>query len=120
MTLNFISKKRSYRRYNQDVTIKATENSAKSKGIGIIFKNKSKERITKTGYLSIALTEDRLYFAERSGDDGYKASVNGAYTFRVNIIDESLYSWANDHKGSYPLEYDEDLNYFFIQFTEKP
>lgn len=96
----------------EDINIKAFENTRK--GISIVFKNKAKERITKSGYLSIAITDDRLYFAEMTKDVGYKASRNGEYTFRTNIIDEELHTWAKAHEGSYPLEYDEELKYYYI------
>lgn len=115
MTLNFISKKRPYRRYAEDVNIKAVESNGR-KGISIVFKNKAKERITKSGYLSLAITEDRVYFAEKTKDIGYKASTNGEYTFRANIVDEGLHNWAKAHEGSYPLEYDEDLKYYYVDF----
>ena len=113
MTLHFISKKRPYRRYAEDVNIKAVESNGR-KGISIVFKNKAKERITKSGYLSLAITENRAYFAEKTRDIGYKASKNGAYTFRANIVDEDLHKWAMSHEGSYPLEFDEELKYYYI------
>ena len=113
MTLHFISKKRPYRRYAEDVNIKAVESNGR-KGISIVFKNKAKERITKSGYLSLAITEDRVYFAEKTKDVGYKASNNGEYTFRANIVDEDLHTWAKAHEGSYPLEYDDELKYYYI------
>lgn len=118
MTLQFISKKRPYRRYAEDVNIKAVESQGR-KGIGIVFKNKAKERITKSGYLSLALNEnlDRVYFAEMTKDVGYKASRNGEYTFRINIIDEGLFTWAKAHEGSYPLEYDEELKYYYVELS---
>lgn len=117
MTLNFITKKRPYNRYREDINLKPFENTNR-KGISIVFKNKAKERITKSGYLSIAVTDDRLYFSEMTKDIGYKASNNGEYTFRTNIIDDKLYSWAKDHEGSYVLEYDENLKYYYIDLTD--
>lgn len=113
MRLEFYSKKRAYRRYDGDVTIRAFDNN-KRKGIGIIFKNKAKERITGTGYLSIATAENRLYFAEMDKETGYKASNNGEYTFRTNIIDTGLYIWAKEYAGTYQLEYDEELKLYYV------
>ncbi len=117
MRLDFITKKRPYNRYREDINIKAFEN-ANRRGISIVFKNKAKERITKSGYLSVAVTEDRLYFAEMERETGYKASQNGEYTFRTNIIDNELYTWAKDYDGSYTLEYDEDLKYYYIDLVD--
>lgn len=116
MKLDFITKKRTYHRYKQDVNIRPINNT--KKGISIVFKNKAKERITKTEYLSIAITDKRLYFAEMNRNEGYKATLNGAYAYRTNILGEDLYEWAKENAGSYSLEYDEDLKYFFIQVIE--
>lgn len=115
MKLDFVSKKRQYNRYREDINIKALENTRK--GITIVFKNKAKERITKSGYISVAVNENRLYFAEKSRYEGYKASKNGAYTYRANIVDKILYEWAKAHQGGYTLEYDEDLKYYYIELT---
>lgn len=114
MTLEFVTKKRPYRRYHEDVTIRPFRNNNRN-GIAIIFKNKSKERITKTGYLSAAVYGSRLYFKEMTKDEGYKASENGAYTFRTNILDDELYSFAEMYKGSYTLQSDEEFNLWYIQ-----
>lgn len=114
MTLEFITKKRPYRRYHEDVTIKAFENKNR-KGVSFLFKNKAKERITSTGYLSAAIAGDRLYFGPMAKDEGYKASDNGAYTFRTNILDDSLYEIAKNHAGGYDLEHDEELGYWYVE-----
>ncbi len=86
--------------------------------VGFSIKQSEVKKLTKTGYVKVALSKNRIYFDEAESHDGWKLnfmkSLNGH--FKVALSSLNLEETV---QGSYKLKFDEMFGYYYIDLTEK-
>lgn len=94
------------------VSISKKQNKAR-----FTFYNKWAEVISKSGYVVIAVDENRIYFKESTEFDGwFMSKTNYANTRVVSISNEKIYKWIEDGGiGSYEFRHDDELNLYYIE-----
>ena len=125
--LNFITKRSSVgaRCSAADVTITMGSDATHDKKRGfrrvvIHFRNMASKRVAKSGYTVVAIDGDRLYFSNASETVGYKLFGSSQCDTRtIQILDKRLANWAETRVGNYYLEFDEELNYWYIDFKNR-
>lgn len=109
--LVFITKKKNVSFADVSISLVGKKELATS----IILRNGADRSISKTGFLSVAMYEDRLYFREETPESGYKISEHNSKTTRqVSIKDNALNDFTLIHAGDYKLQYDKELKLFYI------
>lgn len=91
--------------------------SEKSKLSRFTIYNEWYKTISKTGYVVIAVSENRLYFKESNFKDGWVFSkTNRENAKYISIKNEKIYKWINDNGiGSYEFRYDEEIGLYYIE-----
>lgn len=103
-----------------DVTVSTTKhsNGANGKSFAITFRNKIWTKF-KSDYVLIGLDGSRCCFMGGDKENGYKLSeVGGGYSRYLKSTNTILTDWADKHRGDYPLQYNSDKGYWFIE-TER-
>ena len=79
--------------------------------------NKWSHTISKSGYVVVAVYENRLYFKEASEKDGWFLSKTNNKNARCMCIkNDNIYRWIDDGGiGSYKFRYDEELSLYYIE-----
>ena len=91
--------------------------STKQKKARFTYYNKWAEAISKTGYVVIAIDDNRLYFKEASDMDGwFMSKTNYKATKVVSVQNENIYHWIEDGGiGSYEFKHDDQLDLYYIE-----
>lgn len=109
--LKFITKKKVYP--NEDVSINIV--GKKESVVSIIVRNQKEKLISKTGFISVAVSGERLYFKEETEQVGYKLTSKASKTtFQTSIRNDDLLDYAITHSGDYYLAYDKKLKLWYI------
>ena len=109
--LRFITKKKVLPKTDVSITIVGKKEAV----VSIIVRNGKEKQITKTGYVSVAVSGDRLYFKEETEELGYKLTSKASKTtFQTSIRDDDLVDYAITHSGDYYLMFDKKLKLFYI------
>ena len=109
--LKFITKKKCTS--NADVSISLV--GKKELATSIILRNNADRSISKTDYLVVAISGEKLYFKEAIAELGYKMSCHSSkMTKAVSIKDDELNDFALTHSGDYKLQFDREKNLFYI------
>lgn len=112
MALNFITKQKNCTRSKEDVSISLT--GKKKLSTSIILRNNADRKLTKSGYVVVAIDKDRLYFKESHQNEGYKLSTKAMTTSTFAINSEELNDFALTHSGDFPLLYDKENKLYYI------
>lgn len=109
--LKFITKKKDYPK--EDVSINIV--GKKEEVVSIILRNGKEKQISKTGFITVAVSGDRLYFKEETEQIGYKLTSKASRTtFQTSIRNDELLDYAITHSGDYYLAYDKKLKLWYI------
>lgn len=110
--LTFITKTTN-RNSKQDISLSLI--GKKKLSTSITFRNNVQRSITKTGYLVVAISGERLYFRESEPECGYKVSNSDSKSsVHTSITNEGLNDFSLTHAGDYPLQFDRELKLFYI------
>lgn len=112
--MNFITK--SKHQSKMDISISVSSGKAKEKDCTYItVRNGKAKKISKTGYASVAIDGEKLYFREESEEVGYKLSNSRSISNpSIKITNGALAKWAATHSGDYMLEYDSTRKLYFV------
>lgn len=109
MPLNFIIKK-SHNVSDKDISITASGNR-----VYITFRNNADKQIGHTGFVSVAVQGDKLYFKEADSSWGYTIrSGKSRSSVSISIKNVQLYEWAVRHSGDYTLEFDRTIALYYV------
>lgn len=108
--LNFIVKGKSYSK--ADVSISLVGKTKKQ--VSITFRNNADKKITNSGYITMAVLGERMYFKEANDVLGYYLSDSGKSNKFVCIRNKSVEDFAATHSGDYWLQYDKDRRLYFV------
>lgn len=109
--LKFITKSKYTTFEDVSLTLVGKEKNATS----IIFRNNIDRNISKTGYVTVAICGERLYFKEEESCIGYKiANSNSKSSKFTKIRNEELNEFTLNHSGDYRMQYDKELNLYYI------
>lgn len=109
--LVFITKKNNTSKADVSISLYGKKKMATS----IILRNNVDRSISKTSFLVVAVSGDRLYFREATEEEGYKISCTSSKTSKTtSIVDDALNEFALTHAGDYPLQYDKTLKLFYV------
>lgn len=101
---------------NQDASIfvSISKNSNKAR---LTFYNKWAQAISKSGYVVIAVDENRMYFKEATAMDGWIMSKTKNDNIKVaSIQNENIYRWIEDGGiGTYEFKHDDELDLYYIE-----
>lgn len=93
-------------------------------GVGklyLTFYNKSEKRITDTGYIVVAIRDNRIYLKSSDVSSGYTLSNSGTKgktkLAQITIPEEDYYRIKRS-SGSYILFEDIQLNLFYIELKQ--
>ena len=118
----WIMKQKAYARESEDIIISVTSSGPKDKAVSrshrttIHFHNKSKDRVTTTGYVMLGIDGDRLYFSETDSTTGFKISSQGnTDNGTLQVSDDNLLNWAKQRRGAYALHQDSKSGLYYIQ-----
>lgn len=82
--------------------------------VNITIRNDVEDKISRTGYMSVAIVKDRLYFREDDESLGFKLSKSSKSSVNTQIYNDSLIEWAKTHEGDYRLEYDKVEKLYYV------
>ncbi|MBR1737036.1 MAG: hypothetical protein IJ736_08480 [Firmicutes bacterium] len=117
--LDFIIKNRGFT-YASDEDVSITAGISKTKGrndrhvVRFTFRNNADKKITHTGYLTVAILGERLYFKEMSEMVGYKLYKNSKKNTYTGICNKGLFNWAVTHSGDYMLKFDRTIALYYV------
>lgn len=110
-TLNFITKGKTTSK--EDISISLV--GKKETAVCIIFRNNVERSISKTDYVTVAVSGERLYFKGETEEVGFKMSKRAnESTAKTTIKNEALIKFVTTHSGDYKLQYDRELNFFYV------
>lgn len=86
--------------------------SKKSNKARLTFYNKWAQAISKSGYIVIAVSGNRMYFKEADETEGWSLSkTNYENTKVISAQNEKIYKWIeNSGIGSYQFKHDDELD----------
>ena len=114
MALNFIAK-RARNISDKDISITATNYRSERNSFYIVFRNNSDKQIGHTGFISVAMSGERLYFKEADETFGYKVRKNNSKSSVMTRIKHTdLYEWAVTHSGDYMLKFDRTIALYYV------
>ena len=109
LKLNFIVKRN--KGSDKDISITTTG----EKTVYIVFRNNSDRRISRTGFITVAIFGERLYFKGTDKFLGYKIrSQKSKSTVCTSITNGDLYKWAVNHSGDYSLMLDKENKLYYV------
>ena len=124
--LVFLKKRHRSNSISKDVSVNIQKNGkGRRNKISLTFRNKSYLKITRTGYITIAIYEERIYFMAEDGLNGYKLSStpnckgdNRYITIQPEepeSPDEIDYmKWAETHTGDFDLLFDKEEGLWYV------
>ena len=78
------------------------------------------ERITKTGYIRVGYTDNRLYFKAASKRDGLKVTKISAYTYRVSLHDNREFTkFEGDYRLKLTSPSKDNISGWYIELEER-
>jgi len=91
--------------------------SKKSNKARLTFYNKWAQAISKSGYIVIAVSGNRMYFKEADETEGWSLSkTNYENTKVISAQNEKIYKWIeNSGIGSYQFKHDDELDLYYIE-----
>lgn len=109
--LNFIVKTKT--KSNADISISLV--GKKDAAVCIIFRNGTDRDISKTGYVTVAVSGERLYFKGETDEVGFKMSHKSSEsTCKTIIRNDELIDFALTHSGDYRLKYDREMKLYYV------
>lgn len=125
--LVFETKGKTYLRVEDDCHIAiTTTNSGASTRVVFALTKYWADRISTTGYIQIAVTDDRIYFKESEHKHGWKLSEKENSSRRRFSIEENerLLKWASEPSGhgDFDIKFDKNYELYYIEkivFEEK-
>ena len=109
--LNFITKGKTTS--HEDISISLV--GKKETAVCIIFRNNADRTISKTDFVTVAISGEKLYFKGETEEIGFKMSKRcNESTAKTTIKNGDLIDFALTHSGDYKLQYDRELKLFYI------
>ena len=85
-----------------------------SRGTNIILRNNCYAGISKTGYIKLAVKNNRMYFAEATAITGWKMSQKQNSSTRYVQIGKKFKQFI----GDYDLLWDDNCGYYYIEIQK--
>ena len=112
--INWITRSRRVRPF-LDVSVKMWKNNRWS----INFHNCA-TRITRTGYIQVGYTDNRLYFKPASKKNGLKVAKISAYTDRVSLHDNKEFTtFERDYRLKHTSPSKDNISGWYIELEER-
>ena len=111
--LEFAKKNKNYFRIKEDCTVKSY-GEGKTLRSYVGFRNETAPLICKTGYVTFAIYENRLYFKEEN--NGFKLTKHRNIS-KFETRHKALANFIKDKQGNYNLKFDEEVGLYYIELT---
>ena len=91
--------------------------SKKSNKARLTFYNEWAQAISKSGYIVIAVSGNRMYFKEADETEGwFMSKTNYKNTKVASVQNQNIYNWIEDGGiGSYEFRFDDELELHYIE-----
>lgn len=114
MQIYYNARKHSYNKKDIGITIVGGSN----RKLAIAFRNGSADKVTKTGYIALGYDEESntLNFIETSTENGFKINKSkSGTTGTVRTSIQALADWGAMNQGEYDLEFESDMDMYYIK-----
>lgn len=102
---------------NSKADVSITVTGSKKDSINITIRNGLEKRISKTGFVKMALFKNKIIFAETTERDGFTCRKNQSNKQPNVYIKFALVGreWLQDFVGDYQLKTDEFYDFYYIE-----
>ena len=100
--------------HDASIFVSISKNSKKAR---LTYYNKWADAISKSGYVVIAVNENKMYFKEANETDGWIMSKTKNDSVKVSAIqNDNIYKWIEDGGiGTYEFKHDDELDLYYIE-----
>ena len=117
MKLSWISKEKGRAATSgADVTMRVIKDGR----CALTFRNGSAQKISKTGYIQLAVYQNKLYFREADAKTGYCLANSGTNSENksIKLSHVGLCEFAEKREGNYALKGDVEMQLYYIDCNE--